>query len=120
MSATLKWTALGACSNGWSAPTTNRFESVAKKIMQELINIITTSDLSKALTMVKAFGKTLQKYAQSILTYFDQPGASNGSTEAINGRLEHLRGTVLGFRNLTHYIARCLLKSGGFRNQLHP
>ncbi|MRU52277.1 transposase, partial [Pseudomonas gessardii] len=37
-----------------------------------------------------------------------------------NGRLEHLRGTALGFRNLTNYIARCLLKSGGFRNQLHP
>ena len=23
----------------------------------------------------------------------------------INGRLEHLRGSALGFRNLTHYIA---------------
>ena len=33
--------------------------------------------------------------------YFDRPGTSNGPTEAINGRLEHLRGTALGFRNLT-------------------
>ncbi|MFL3896334.1 transposase, partial [Pseudomonas aeruginosa] len=31
-------------------------------------------------------------------TYFDRPGTSNGPTEAINGRLEHLRGTALGFR----------------------
>jgi hypothetical protein len=33
---------------------------------------------------------------------------SNGPTEAINGRLEHLRGSALGFRNLTNYIARFL------------
>ncbi|MFA5563144.1 MAG: transposase [Candidatus Caldatribacteriota bacterium] len=79
-----------------------------------------TSDLPKALIEVKRLGKTLKKYAQSILAYFDRPGTSNGPTEAINGRLEHLRGTALGFRNLTNYIARCLLKSGGFRNQLHP
>jgi len=37
----------------------------------------------------------------------------------INGRLEHLRGTALGFRNLAHYIARSLLDSGGFRPLLH-
>jgi hypothetical protein len=36
-----------------------------------------------------------------------------------NGRLEHLRGSALGFRNLTNYIARCLLEAGGFRPRLH-
>jgi hypothetical protein len=30
---------------------------------------------------------------------------NNGPTEAINGRLKHLRGSALGFRNLTNYIA---------------
>ena len=34
-------------------------------------------------------------------------------------RLEHLRGSALGFRNLTHYIARSLLETGGFRPRLH-
>ena len=34
--------------------------------------------------------------------------------------LEHLRGSALEFRNLTNYIARCLLETGGFRPQLHP
>ena len=29
--------------------------------------------------------------------------------------LEHLRGSALGFRNLTNYIARSLLETGGFR-----
>jgi hypothetical protein len=38
----------------------------------------------------------------------------------LNGRLEHLRGSALGFRNLTNYIARSLLETGGFRPRLHP
>jgi transposase len=55
-----------------------------------------------------------------VLAYVDRAGSSNGPTEAINGRLEHLRGTALGFRNLPNYIARSLLETGGFRPQLHP
>ena len=55
-----------------------------------------------------------------MLAYFDRSGTSNRPTEAINGRLEHLCGSALGFRNLTHYIARSLLGTGGFRPQLHP
>jgi len=58
-----------------------------------------------ALTEVITLGRTLPKRAGDILAYFDRPGTSNGPTEAINGRLEHLRGTALGFRNLTNYIA---------------
>lgn len=45
--------------------------------------------------------------------------ADNALAEASNGRLEHLRGSALGFRHLTHYIARSLLESGGFRPTLH-
>jgi transposase len=33
---------------------------------------------------------------------------------------DKLRGTALGFRNLTNYIARSLLETGGFRPRLHP
>ena len=33
-----------------------------------------------------------------MLAYFDRPGTSNGPTEAINGRLEHLLGTAGGYR----------------------
>jgi len=63
--------------------------------------------------------RTLKQRAADVLAYFDRPGTSNGPTEAINGRLEHLRGSALGFRNLTNYIARCLLETGGFRPRLH-
>ena len=68
---------------------------------------------------VARLGRTLAKRCEDILAFFDRPGTSNGPTEAINGRLEHLRGIALGFRNLTHYIARGLLEAGGFRQHLH-
>lgn len=67
-----------------------------------------------------ALGSTLKERATDVLAYFDPPGTSNGPTEALNGRLEHLRGSALGLPNLTHYIARSLLETGGFRPQLHP
>ena len=73
-----------------------------------------------ALSEITTLGRTLNKRAADVLAYFERPGTSNGPTEAINGRLEHLRGTALGFRNLTHYIARSLLETGGFRPRLHP
>lgn len=50
--------------------------------------------------------------AGDVLAYVDRAGTSNVPTEAINVRLEHLRGTALGFRNLTNYIARSLLETG--------
>jgi transposase len=59
-----------------------------------------------------------EKRAADVLAYRDRAGYSNGP-EALNGRLEHLRGARLGFRNLTSYIARILLETGGFRPQLH-
>ncbi len=72
------------------------------------------------LSEVGRLGRTLKKRALDVLAYFDRPGTSNGPTEAINGRLEHLRGSALGFRNLTNYMARSLLETGGFRPRLHP
>jgi len=51
---------------------------------------------------------------------FDLPGTSNGPPEAINGRIEHPRGSALGFRNQTRYIVRSLLEAGGFGPLLHP
>ena len=95
----------------------NRAEGRA--IMAHLIDAIATK-VPAALPEVATLGHTLKKRAADILTYFDHPGTSNGPSEAINGRLEHLRGIALGFRNLTHYITRSLLETGGFRPRLHP
>jgi transposase len=87
-------------------------------MMAALITTLSTG-VPKALQEVTTLGRTLKKRAADVLAYFDRPGTSNGPTEAINGRLEHLRGSALGFRNLTNYIARSLLETGGFKPQLH-
>jgi hypothetical protein len=55
--------------------------------------------------------RTLWRRRDDILAFFEHH-ASNGPTEAINGRLEALRRNGLGFRNLTHYRIRSLLHSG--------
>ena len=88
-------------------------------MMAALITTLSTG-VPKPLQELITLGRTLKKRAADVLAYFDRPGTSNGPTEAINGRLEHLRGSALGFRNLTNYIARSLLETGGFRPQLHP
>jgi Transposase len=90
--------------------------ATGRKLMQELIESV-SSGVPRALVTP---GRTLKKRAADVLAYFGRPGTSNGPTEAINGRLEHLRGSALGFRNLTNYIARSWLETGGLRPQLHP
>ena len=93
--------------------------ATGRQLMTALIQSVSTG-VPAALGEVITLGRTLTKRAVDILAYFDRPGTSNGPTEAINGRIEHLRGSALGFRNLTNYIARSLLETGGFRPQLHP
>lgn len=90
-----------------------------KEMMQAVINAVTTG-VPTALVEVRRLGRTLKQRAADVLAFFGKPGTSNGPTEAINGRLEHLGGSAFGVRNLTNYIARSLLESGGFRPQLHP
>jgi transposase len=70
------------------------------KTMQALIDSL-RHGVPTALIELHRLGRTLSRRAADVLAYFDQPGTSNGPTEAINGRLEHLRGSALGFRNLT-------------------
>lgn len=93
-------------------------QKTGKVMMQAVIDSI-SHDVPPLLTELHRLGRTLKQRAADILAFFDRLGSSNALTEAINGRLEHLRGTALGFRNLTHYIARSLLEAGGFRPQLH-
>ena len=93
--------------------------SRGKQLMCQLIESL-SHGVPAALSELRKLGRTLKRRAADVLAYFDRPGTSNGPTEAINGRLEHLRGSALGFRNPTNYIARSLLEAGGFRPHLHP
>ena len=93
--------------------------AMGRRLMSDLIDALGRG-VPAALTELITLGRTLKKRAEDVLAYFERPGTSNGPTEALNGRLEHLRGSALGFRNLTNYIARSLLETGGFKPQLHP
>ena len=91
-----------------------------KTLMHEEITRLTSTSMPSSLTELTALGRTLKRRATDILAYFDHPHTSNGPTEAINGRLEHLRGIAQGFINHRNYRLRCLLHSGGFQHLLHP
>ena len=93
--------------------------AAGRTAMTKLIDTL-SSGVPAVLSELVTLGRTLKRRAADVLAYFERPGTSNGPTEAINGRLEHLRGSALGFRNLTNYIARSLLETGGFRPRLHP
>ncbi|BAB98293.1 hypothetical protein WA5_0864 [Corynebacterium glutamicum K051] len=83
--------------------------SLGRAAMEALIDAV-SQDVPAGLDELRKLGRTLKARATDVLAYFERPGTSNGPTEAINGRLEHLRGSALGFRNLTNYIARSLLE----------
>lgn len=87
--------------------------------MTKLITSV-SQNIPPALVKITTLGRPLTKPATDVLAYFDRPSTPNGPSETINDRLEHLRRSTLGFRNLTNYIARSLLETGGFRPQLHP
>ena len=64
--------------------------------MDRIINTLRMG-VPKGLEELAQLGRTLWRRREDVLAYFDI-GASNGPVEAINGRLEHLRGIALGFR----------------------
>ena len=74
--------------------------------MTKIIEAV-SSGVPAALTELRRLGRTMKQRAADILAYFDRPGTSNGPTAAINGRLEHLRGSALGFRK-PHQLHRSI------------
>ena len=68
---------------------------------------------------IARLGRTLRKWKDAFLAYFDTGGASNGPTEAINGIIELGRRTARGYRNPTNYQLRMLLIAGGLDTSTH-
>jgi len=87
-----------------------------KTMMTTIINTL-RHGVPDALEELAQLGRTLWRRRTDILAYFDHH-ASNGPTEAINGRLEALRRNALGFRNLTHYRLRSLLHCGNLAQRI--
>ena len=89
----------------------------AKTMMREIIDQMRLLK-GRANRELAQLGRSLHKRLGDILAYFDA-GVSNGPVEAFNGRLEHLRGIALGFRNLNHSILRCLIHSGQLTHKIN-
>ena len=81
-----------------------------KKLLASVIDDL-RAGLPAGLEELAQLGRTLHRRRADVLAYFSHR-ASNGPTEAINGRLEALRRNALGFRNMIHYRIRSLLHCG--------
>ena len=62
---------------------------------------------------VALLGRTLRRWRQAFLAYFDTDRANNGGTEAVNGIIELHRRLARGYRNRDNYRLRMLLVAGG-------
>lgn len=92
--------------------------SIGKRLMKKLIDTI-GKGLPPGLEELAQLGRTLWRKRDQVLAFFDHEGASNEPVEALNGRLEHLRGIALGFRNFEHYVLRCLIHSGQLAERIN-
>ena len=70
------------------------------KQMMRAVIVSIVSGVPTVLVELSRLGRTMNKRQSDVLAFFDQSGSSNGPTEAINSRLEHLRGSALGFQGL--------------------
>ena len=86
------WSVYQNIIDAYRAPDT----AAGKAMMEAEINTLTCTRVPRGLTELITLGRTLKRRSRDILAYFDHPHTSNGPTEAINGRLEHLRGSALG------------------------
>lgn len=107
------WSVYQDLISAYAQPTTRDGKIRMYKLLKQI-----HSGLPSGLSELAQLGRSLWARRTQILAYFDT-GASNGPVEAINGRLEHLRGIALGFRNLKHYILRSLIHSGQLAERLH-
>jgi len=78
-----------------SSPDTVR----GSKTMQALIASLHPHRLGR--TLSRRTANVLAYRVANDLAYFDRHGTSNAPPKRSTARLEHLRGSALGFRNLT-------------------
>ena len=90
---------------------------LGKHLMQQLIDSLEQA-IPDGLEEIQTLARTLTSRSQDILAYFATPVPPTAPRQAINGRLEHLRGIALGFRNLTHYTIRSLIHTGRLKDHL--
>lgn len=89
-----------------------------RRMMGALIDALAEPTATRRCPELRSLGRTLKRRRADILAYFTHRHSSNGPTEAINGRLETLRGIAMGFDNFEHYRQRSLIHSGRIKDIL--
>lgn len=89
-----------------------------KRAMRDLVGQLGEPGVFKQCPELRPLARTLRQRLDDIVAYFDVDAASNGPTEAVNGRLETLRGIAMGFRSLDNYTVRSLIHSGRLKDTL--
>ena len=88
--------------------------------MQAEINTLTSTRVPRVLTELITLGGTLKRRAGDILAYFDHPTPAMAPPKRSTAASNTYADPHSDLRNLTNYITRALLETGGFRPQLHP
>ena len=89
--------------------------------MREEIARLTSTSMPSSLTELITLGRTLKRRATDILAYFDHPPHQQRPHRSHQRTPSNTYAAPpQDLRNLTHYITRSLLGTGGFKPQLHP
>ncbi len=110
------WSTYQNIIDAYRAPDTN----AGKAMMEAEINTLTSTRVPRGMTELMTLGGTLKRRARDILclhqtTPTPQAALPKPSTHPSN-TYAHPHSDL---RNLTHYIPRCLLETGGFKTQPH-
>jgi len=87
----------------------HRNPTEGRKIAAKIVETFPTCPVPE----IARLGRTLKRWREAFLAYFDTARSNNGGTEAVNGLIELHRRVARGFRNRDNYRLRMLLIGGG-------
>jgi transposase len=102
-----------SCAQQLRAAYRHQDSAQGRKIAEKILTTFPTCPVPE----IARLGRTLKRWREAFLAYFDTDRSNNGGTEAINGLIELHRRVARGFRNRDNYRLRMLLIGGGLA---HP
>ena len=100
-----------AARSAYRHPNTDEGRKIAEKVLATFP--------SCPVPEIARLGRTLKRWRQAFLAYFETERSNNGGTEAMNGLIELHRRVAPGFRNYDNYRLWMLLIGGGLTSP-HP
>lgn len=101
----IAWSCAQQLRSTYRHPNTGEVRKIAEQILE--------SFPSCPIPEIARLGRTLKRWREAFLAYFDTDRSNNGGTEAVNGLIELHRRVARGFRNRHNYRLRMLLIGGG-------